>query len=233
MGGSPGLSHYFKNCNFKQFVGRGIEVRSSHVSLIGCIFDSSSSAAEEFVLLDGASAITLQLCWFSATTAVDYFIVAQGTYRDVVIDSCRFVRTSGTSTKAILINGFGRAVAVINPEIYLGGAPTEDDQIVVAESTQAGTHNEVIVIGGTLLHSGGVPGTPRVKDDAHVSQLVNAMWRMRLPRLTVQEIVGGGGAPPLSDLQEGDLVFDRDGNRALVYTSSGWREILMGSVLGP
>ncbi|MGH7726997.1 MAG: hypothetical protein ACREOU_16355, partial [Candidatus Eiseniibacteriota bacterium] len=98
------------------------------------------------------------------------------------------------------------------------------DHIVIDESNTANTHNEVTVIGGASVNDAGGALLPRISDSGRITQLVNSMWRMRLPRLTTAEVTA------LALTVEGDVVFDRTQQKVFLFTGSsgGWREIALG-----
>jgi hypothetical protein len=232
IGASATLAQYFKTCTFKQYVGRGLETHASHVTLIDCQFESNSSAVLEFISGQGATDLRLHHCGFNSNTLAVYSVDLLGSYENVVIDTCTFVRNAAGILKGIRVGGFGRGVAIVNPEMISLDTPSTDDHIVINESTVTGTHNEVTVIGGSAIDGTGGVVPLRILDGAALTQLINGMSRLRLPRLTTPEIVGSTNplVAALGNLVPGDMVFDRTADVGYVYTSTGWRPMQLVAI---
>ena len=214
-------TQYFTDCIFQRFRDSGIRVASANgVMLRNCIIQGGGAANPadgSGVNLTDSNSVVLDSCWFE--NLAQTMIVADGTYCGLAVRSCLFVHQS-TQVAYIELRGTGKAVEISNTAIIESTKPSSGHHVKIGQTCEA------VVSGGSVRSDTlGAAYELDVDDQSLKSVLSGAMWRLRLPVLTVDE------RDALTGLRAGDMVTVRytrvGGYRYVVevWDDSIWRPL--------
>ncbi len=211
-------TQFFDDCGVTDFKGVALESQGGGgITFTGCLFEKSLDYASPYVILNSASNIVFDRCWFESHEAVDtqYFIQLLNASRAIEVRSTRFSRGSGVSNaRLITIAGVSRSIVLINLEVLLTVPPTGLDDINVQNA-----ESEVILIGGVvaeplLYHPIRVNAAPPR------SAWLGTNRRVRVPQASDPEVEA------LTDAADGDLVFNSTTQQIMVRQAGAWMNVL-------
>ena len=206
----------FDDCSVLEFKGTAFRAQEgAGLTLGGCLFERSLDNASAYVVLDSASSVSFDRCWFeSYGVATQYFIQLLNASRMIEVRTTRFSRNDGNSVaRLIAIDGLNRGVVLVNLEVLMTLAPTGTDDIKVVNSS-----SEVILISGVIAEPNAFHPI-RVNGAPPRSAWLGTNQRVRIPSATTAELSA------LTDVTNGDIVYNSSTNSLMARINGEWKNI--------
>ena len=206
-------TQWFRDCAVTTFRGYAARLYLCEgVAFHTCVFEDSRDGAQPYIVLAGANLIHLANSWFEhhEVPTTNHFIrIGDGPTlfcRNTTIDTCRFVQVVLTTARVAKIKDSSRGVVLNNVEVVLQSTVGTDDIVIDPGS-------EATILGGVLATPGGYFPL-RIVDGSTNKTALLTNNRLRLPRVTTAERAA------LTDVQQGDVVFEQTSQRLFVFGSS-------------